>query len=144
MQQRATGWIQTQASAKNSVAVTQFRVCILRRPHQLRHNAARRLSQFKGSSRWAPQMLLLIPLFGGCTATIIRGLTYSKIFFERPKKVRFMGNPRYLIVGSSLRRLAVIFNGLNLNVSGHGTFNCIAQFRHKAMQRGHKNYIKIP
>ena len=33
------------------------------------HNAVRRLLQ----------MLLLFPLFGGCTATVLRGLTYPKI-----------------------------------------------------------------
>ena len=49
-----------------TLAVSQFRVCILQRLHfkaiyvtQL-SNAARRLSQFKGSSKCNPQMLLLL------------------------------------------------------------------------------------
>ena len=32
-------------------------------------------------------MLLLFPLFGGCTATVLRGLTYSKILCT-PKKMK--------------------------------------------------------
>ena len=38
-----------------------------------------RLSQSEGSSKCVPQMLLLFPHFGGCTATILHGLTYPKI-----------------------------------------------------------------
>ena len=45
---------------------------------QLRHNAVRRLFQ----------MLLLSPLFGGCTATIPRGLTYPKILCTPKKEER--------------------------------------------------------
>ena len=42
---------------------------------QLRHNAARRLFKSEGSSKCG----LLFPLFGGCTATVLRCLTYPKI-----------------------------------------------------------------
>ena len=47
---------------------------------KLCHNAARRLIQ----------TLLLLPVFGGCTATILRGLTYPKILCvpEKEKKER--------------------------------------------------------
>ena len=53
---------------------------------QLRHNAERRLSQFE-------EILPLVPVFGGCTATILRGLTYPRILCapetdERKRKWR--------------------------------------------------------
>ena len=51
---------------------------------QLRHNAARRISQFKGSSECG----ILFPLFGGFTATILRGLTYPKILCALEKVER--------------------------------------------------------
>ena len=41
----------------HTVAASQFRV-------------AQRLSWFEGSSKGSPQMLLLFPVFGGCTTTI--------------------------------------------------------------------------
>ena len=34
------------------------------------------------------QMLLLFPVFGGCTATILRGLTYPKILCTPEKEER--------------------------------------------------------
>ena len=60
-----------------SFAVSQFRVCILQRSiwrpimsqHRLKAVPIRRLLQ----------TLLLFPVFGGCTATILRCLTYPKI-----------------------------------------------------------------
>ena len=55
---------------------------------QLRNYAVRRLSQSEGSSRCSPQMLLLFPVFGGCTATILRGLTYPKILCTPEKEDR--------------------------------------------------------
>ena len=45
------------------------------------HNAAQRMSQFEGSSKCG----LLLPLFGGCMATILHGLTYPKIEKIRKK-----------------------------------------------------------
>ena len=54
---------------------------------QLRHNQ-RRLSQSKGSSKCSPQMLLRFPVFAGCKATILHGLTYPKILCPRRKKER--------------------------------------------------------
>ena len=51
---------------------------------QLRHYAAWRLSQFEGSIKCSP----LFPLFGGCTATILHGLTYSKILCAPEKEER--------------------------------------------------------
>ena len=67
-----------------SLAVSQFRVCILGRPH----SAARRLSQFEGSSKCSTRRLLLFPLFGGCTATVLHGLTYAKILCAPKKEER--------------------------------------------------------
>ena len=54
--------------------MSQVSVCILQRSiwGQLCHNAARRLSQFE-------RLLQMRPSFGGCTSTVLRGLTYSKI-----------------------------------------------------------------
>ena len=40
----------------------------------------------QGSSKCSQQMLLLFPLFEGCTATIIHGLTYAKILCEPQKR----------------------------------------------------------
>ena len=53
---------------------------------QLHHNATQRLSRIEGSSKCSPQMLLLFPLFGGCTATILRGLTYPNILCASKKE----------------------------------------------------------
>ena len=55
---------------------------------QLRHNAARRLSQFKGTSKCTPQCGLLFPVFRGCTATILHGLPYPRILCTPEKQER--------------------------------------------------------
>ena len=70
-------------------AVSQFRVCILQRsiwrPINIR-------TPLEGSSRCSPQMLLLFPLFGGCTAAILCGRTYSKILCTPEKEERMREN----------------------------------------------------
>ena len=64
-------------------AVSQFRVCILQKEH-LKANYV--TTPRKGCL----QMLLLSPVFGGCTAMIHRGLTYPK-FLCAPEKEERMG-----------------------------------------------------
>ena len=56
--------------ASLTFAVSQFRVCILQRPHLKANNI---------TAVPIRRLLLLFPLFGGCTATILRGLPDSKI-----------------------------------------------------------------
>ena len=51
---------------------------------QLRHNVAWGLSQSEGSSR----CVLLFYVVGGCTATILRGLTYPKMLCTPEKEER--------------------------------------------------------
>ena len=62
-----------------SLAVSQFKACILRRSH-LKANFVpiQRLLQMQPS----------FPVFGGCTATILGGLTYPKILCAPKKEER--------------------------------------------------------
>ena len=50
------------------------------------------------------QMLLLLPVFGGCTATILRGLTYPKILCAPEKEERKRENGDITWRRSSLSR----------------------------------------
>ena len=45
-----------------------------------------RPSRFEGPSECAPQTRPSVPCFGGCTATILRGLTYLKILCEKEER----------------------------------------------------------
>ena len=54
----------------------------------LKANYVTKLSKSEGSSRCSPQMLLLLPVFGGCTAAILCGLTYPKILCAPQKEDR--------------------------------------------------------
>ena len=74
-----------------SFPMSQFRVYILQRPH-LKANYVTTLREGCPSSRAPPNAPrkcgLLLPLFGGCTATILRGLTYPKILCAPKKEER--------------------------------------------------------
>ena len=67
--------------------LSQFRVCILRRPH-LKANYVITPREGCHNLKAPPNAAHLFPLFGGCTITILRGLTYPKILCVPEKEER--------------------------------------------------------
>ena len=67
------------------LAVSQFRVCILRRCIWRHHNAMQRLSQFEGSSKCSPQMR---HSFSSFWSYYPFAASHIPRFFARPKKMK--------------------------------------------------------
>ena len=85
---------------------------------QLRHSAAQRLSQFKGSSKCS----LVFPVFAGLTATILRGLTYPKIICApKGERQRKHGDSQINHTDNTLKITIIIINIKTNKQPSHNT-----------------------
>ena len=101
-------------------AVSQFRVCILRRPH-LKANYITTPCEGWPNSKAPPNAAhkcgLLCPLLGGCTATVLCVLTFPKILCPPEKVARKSEN------GDIVWRRLSLSRGVDCDFRGAGLQN---------------------